>query len=190
MSVHRITLTGNARGRTVQNVFHMHNQDGTLTDEQIAQEILTQWLPQVKRRSGPGCNFTFLEVRRVDNLNPPSPYITQVNVTGTGSNFNHPQVVCEKLRFQTALAGKRNRGRYYIPLVGQHGDLNDVVNAPAMVILTEVCQILTDRFCKSSGGPIGLCIWHRDTRTHTMCTSIIPSATYGIQRRRNFGIGI
>ena len=116
MSIHRVTLTALYYGQTCQNVMHFRNDDGTLTDAQICVEIRDQFMTDFKAMSQANCVWNNISSQQRDTGSPPAPANLAVSIAGTQSGTTTaftPQ--CYLLRIRTALAGRHNRGRMYVP---------------------------------------------------------------------------
>lgn len=192
MSTHRITLTQNARGRIIQNVFHVNNPDGALSDVQIKDEVVNNWIQVIKPHTGLNLTYIGLEIRVVGVAAPPAATHFVLNIPGTGSSTNLPQVCCVKLGFLTGLSGRKFRGRYYIGLIGNVTDQTDLITGTPMANLEATAATLQARWAVNGSGPLTLVIFHRgpEAPPPTLVTQIIVRATLGVQRRRNLGVGI
>jgi len=191
MSDHRLTLTHITQGKVQQNVVHVLNPDGTLTDTQIKDEFVTNWINVVRVHVGTQTQFSTLEVRRILTPTPPAPTTFPIGITGGGSATNLPLVCCEKLQFTTGVAGRQGRGRYFIPNVSTGAfDGTDRMTTSEITKINATALTLANRWKSGGSGPLTLTIAHKNGSPPTPVTDIRGMTTIGVQRRRNVGVGI
>jgi len=198
MSVHRVTVSGLLWGSVVQNVLHFKNPDGTLTPSQIAAEIYDNFLGHtalVGYQHITGNVVTYFSIK-VEELatTPPSPYTFNFTRAGEVSAGNDvmPQV-CLVVQIRTALAGRHNHGRFYVPGFPTSFATQGIINSNATAYIVQCLPAMEARFKLSGSGPLILGVNPRHDNTgvnFVSMTGLQVSAKPGIQRRRGVGIGI
>lgn len=191
MSIERVTVNQTYGGRIYQNVLHFDNPNGAQTVAQIAEEVRVNWIGAIKGHQAHQLIYNSLVIGRVDTQAPPAPVTVQlVNEDGNGTDNVHHGSICGMLSFRTALAGRRNRGRYYIATIPISYYTMDLLNSNGTPAMNGVAAALEARFKTGGSGPLTLVIWHRDQGNSTPVTQIIAPQYAGIQRRRNHFVGI
>lgn len=193
MAIVRITLTAAFRGMTVQNVLHFDNHDSGILPTTHCATIRDQWMDEYK----------FFSVNQVIWINiaytPLTPALgvttnLAINIAGASNatdSRDHP-VISEKIRIQTATAGRAGRGRIYAPVASLFGGNVGVVEAATITARNARLATLMSRFggpSPSTGLTLGIAP-RGNPGNFKPATSMFLASTYGIQRRRNIGVGI
>lgn len=193
MTVFRVTLTGIRWGKlTMQNCLHFEDISSLMTDEQVATEIRTQWCTMWAVRQASTFGWRNISIFRPGTSFTPSNFPIVVNGTDGVDASGGTNVTGLKIRILTAFAGKRGRGRFYLPAVRDQYIEFGEYNAQAITNITPTITAVESRYKSPGGsGPIHLGVRGRGTNDefHPMIAlsmSVIP----GIQRRRNIGVGI
>lgn len=195
MSYHRVTITGRYHGQTIQNVIHLRNLDGTHSNQAIAAFIVSDWVPVFQNLHHNSFQYVSAEVREILTPTPGPAFNLPFTLVGGGGTTESPSFSCFKLRFGTALAGKKFRGRYYIGGISQAlFNSGMVISATGITRLQAVSNNIVQKWCGVGPGAIpglDLVIAHKDTQIlPTLVISCIHAPIQGVQRRRNLGVGI
>lgn len=193
MTIFRVTLTGVRWGKlTMQNCLHFEDVSSLMTDEQVATELATNWCVMWAVRQSNNFGWRNISVFRPGTSATPSNFPIVVNGTDGVDNLGGTCVTNLKIRILTAFAGKRGRGRFYLPAVrDQYIELGEY-NATAITNITPTITSVTNRYKSVGGtGPLQLGVRGRgdNDEFHPML-NLTMSTVPGIQRRRNIGIGI
>jgi len=191
MSIERVVVTGLVYGQTCQNVLHFLNPDGAQTPTQIADEIVANWIGPIRAQQMTTFTWTGVSVTRV-GVPPGVTFNRAISLAGLvgGSQAIH-SVLCVLIRKQTATSGRMGRGRCYIS--GNRPDAmeNDVFNAGNLAAWIAVAATLNGRFKVGGSGPLTLQVGHgTSTSDYHGVTDLSVPNRWGIQRRRNVGVGI
>lgn len=194
MSIWRVTLTAAFRGMLMQNVLHFNDKDSGITPQTVCEKMRDVWIPEWK----------FFSVDQVIWINiaatviHPALGITQnlaVNIPCTGNATaatDHPSI-CEKVKVQTATPGRHGRGRIYAPCASLAGGNVGVVNVATLNSRNARLQTLLNHFGDGSppleGIVYGIIDRHNPGAFHPAISMTLDSK-YGLQRRRNIGVGI
>jgi len=192
MSIFRVTLTATFRGMIMQNVLHFDQHDSGITGTTICQIVRDQWLDQFKGFSSNQCIWAQISATQVS----PSVGLTSnlaVNIAGTANATaapDHP-CICEKIRVQTATPGRSGRGRIYCPAAASNGGNVGLVNAATITDRNAKLAILMARFNDDNPSTfITYGIAPRGTPSaFKPAINMFLDSKYGIQRRRNVGVG-
>lgn len=193
MAIFRVTLTASFRGMIMQNVLHFDQHASGITGQTICEIVRDQWLDQQRFFSVDQVIWINVSATQVD----PGVGLTTnlaVNITGAAnatSSNDHP-VLCEKIRVQTATVGRHGRGRIYCPVAAVSGGNVGIVNAATITSRNARLATLMARFNDNNPSTfITYGIIPRDTpSSFKPAINMFLDSKYGIQRRRNIGVGI
>lgn len=198
MGVERVTITALMYGQKMQNVLHFNNPDGALTGLQVCQEIRDNWIgTAVNVGIHAWCTQSTVWVQvacQTRASSPSPPTILTINQPGyQGASNEIVPFACVVLKFQTAVAGRRGRGRSYTPGVMQgfftQGLMDDTLTSFGGTALAA----MNARFCAGGSGPLTLLVGPKNgiiLIDFLQVTQISFSTFLGVQRRRNIGFGI
>jgi len=192
MSEHRITLTGLYWGNTIQNVVHVLNPDGALDAPGIFTEFTNNWINVIKAKQMNTFHWTSITEQIVDTAGIP-PNTTALSIAGDGvGNEGLQSVLAVILSFRTSFAGRAGRGRIYIAGVKADAVETNVLRPSTFTDYQTIATTLTARFKSGGSGPLTLLV-----RKHSGAgalghpvSDIICRNRWGVQRRRNTGVGI
>jgi len=192
MSEHRITLTGLYWGNTIQNVVHVLNADGTLDAAAIFTEFTNNWINVVRAQQMTTFTWTSITEQRVDVTGIP-PNSTSLSLAGQVAGSEGIQSVLAVIfSFRTGFAGRRGRGRIYIAGNRTDAVTGNVLNSGNLAAWVGVANTIKARFKSGGTGPLVLLVReHNATGSigHPV-TDIVVRNRWGVQRRRNTGVGI
>lgn len=190
MPVVKIVISGTLYGQLVQNRLHMIGESFQNVAE-VAAHIKNSWLNTVKLWQTSSLRYTSIAVSELTE-GVTQQHVEVINVLGGQSPENQStSFACAVLKFQTGLAGRKFRGRYYAaaPRMGatEFGQFHvDEFNRWKVQI-----DILKGLFTGPEGGSTGLGLIIRGSAPFhdTRVTDIALRPTLGVQRRRNIGVG-
>jgi len=188
----RITVSMVQYGQTFQNVFHITNGSGSFDAPTIKAAIETYWIGYLRTKQLSSIVYSLIQIRRVSVLGDPT-WNYAVSISGSGgSAIETWGPLCQLYSFHTATAGPTGRGRFYMS--GNYaGDVQSGRWSTAKYAdMVTVAAALTTRWV--GGSPTSgynLCVCSRELLpTAHDVTEIVPQQTPGVQRRRNYGVGI
>lgn len=200
MSLHRVTLTQLVLGQTVQNVIHLDNPDGAISDSGIADFIIAGWITRVRAIQGTQLNYVQIAVQNVATPNV-APFIKNIALNGQLGGFAITQpFLAIVYRFLTATAGRKGRGRVYF--AGCNPQSIDATGLWSIEGPTNPFQVLAgflfDNFVSVNGGAsaTGLQLMVAsppgavDGPNPRLVNNIAVRATPGTQNKRKLGVGI
>jgi hypothetical protein len=164
---------------------------GGLTVDQIAQDmasalglLYTVWMPAV-------ATFRGMTVQKIYPL-PPDVAGVSTNPPSNGDETSDPlpKQIAGILSIKTAFAGRRYRGRVYLPFFAESmNDTNSTPTAAANIAMASVAayygttQVFTSGPASVALTPI---LYHRSTPgSPTIVTMILAKDQWGTQRRRS-----
>jgi hypothetical protein len=188
----RITLSTLQYTQTFQNVFHITNGEGGFDKDAINSAIQTYWIAQVKTGQLSSIVYKLIQIRRVSVIGDPT-WNFAVSITASGgSAIETWGPLCQLYSFHTLTPGRTGRGRYY--LSGQYGgdvQANQWSSARYSAMATLASNLTTRWLGASPTSGYNLCVCSRESLpTAHYVTEIVPQPVPGVQRRRNYGVGI
>ena len=154
-----------------------------VTGQVVAEEFADAWLSQFPA-SNMGNPWTFLgaTVRFGQPSGPPLIYEAQRSVTGTSNQATIPSNCALLVKKATAMGGRANRGRFFVPMtsVGEdgvdgHGMMSGALVASLQTAWTALHGLLDPVILHDSSSPVS---------TPTPVTSFIVQRQIATQRRR------
>ena len=194
MSYHRIVCvqTIPSIGQTYNNVFYMQNPDGALTNAQIGAEINNNLGAQLRGFQSWFLGWQFIYVYDADNHDTPN-YIYPCNNAGglAQEGYLYP-TTCFKISWSSLLGGRRGRGRTFIAGSRASWATAAGITASAATNGGVLINNIIARYGNSGNGPLRMVIWHRGTEPPVPSGVVggILRPYLGMQRRRNYGIGV
>lgn len=192
MAIVRVTITGVMHGCTIQNVLHMRKFEPLSTDiANLSGLITSDWINVLRSQQVNLFNYTQIMVQRLDPLE--QAFLTPVAIQGaipTGTAW--PTVMSVVLSFRTNTAGRSGRGRVYIGGLRNDASQNNVMNTSNLTAWQALADSLESRWCganPTTTWSLGVCP-RTNPAAFKEVTVISPKAVFGVQRRRNTGVGI
>jgi hypothetical protein len=188
----RVTITAVQHGSTIQNVVHMWKPEPEPNALQLlGPSVVTNWINVVRGQQVNLLKYTNVMVQQVDPLGQGFNTATSIlgNIpTGTG----YPTFAAIILSFKTATPGRRGRGRVYMGGLRLDGGNNNTVEANTLLAWQTISATLKAKW--TGGTPETgwnlVVIPRNDPTSHKFVIDIAPRSTFGVQRRRNTGVGI
>ena len=192
MPLYRVRLTGFLIGQTHENVFHMRNKEGFNSfPADLALEIQNQWCT-ILRDGFPNGQFVWsnINVRDLDQPNL-APTNLPTNIQGLGStNTSILPFVTTVIRFQTAVAGRKGRGRMYVSTPNSGNIVGGFMSNPTIAFWNQKVQQLSARYLNGGTSNYRLVIKGKAAGSPDIPVTLIAVDTlYRVQRRRNIGVG-
>ncbi len=192
--VAKVTLVGNRDDREWVNTFHVNKPSGALTSADlntIAEAAQTWWHNSYRNQFGGSIVLDQIQVRKLDPSDPLAlDYTVGLPEGGTrtsGDATEEPANVSVAMSERTGLAGRKYRGRMYVPGIGTTDvTSDDRISTPAVVRLVGIISALISAYIDIN---FPLCIFHKADNTFTNVTSWVIDAILDSQRRRLPGRG-
>lgn len=192
--VAKVSLVGNRDTREWVNTFHVAKSSNYVQADllPLAQLFYNWWHTNYRLAVSPDCFLNQIQVRV---LNPALPLALDYStglpeagayVPGSGDTIE-PGNVTAAMSLRTGLAGRSQRGRFYVP--SWHKDQvtsDDRMNSSWVTTYVSILAQLLATFLTQ---PYQLAIFHKATNLFTLVTSFVVDAVLDSQRRRLPGRG-
>lgn len=196
----QVTIRRLDDAQMVENVIHMRERTGTSTEEQIDASV--EALRQIFRPIT-SAEITFLDTfwKYLTPVPLDGRFVPPEGGTEAGSigSFRTNSTLAVVVSMRTGTAGKRHRGRMYLPIASSHQALNRL-HATGVADYATFCAEMLSQFSDGSGSDehLALGIYSRvigGTRPPTVAgwqavTAMAAGDIIGNQRRRRVGVGI
>ena len=192
MAFHRVTMSQLCQARVMQNVLCIEDPGGTVTQDNIAAAILNFWIPVVKVVQWNQTQWVEIIVSQMFVGPTPPTHKMSINVVGTGGTSKAMGWSAWKLRFQTGLAGRTQRGRYFIAGIAQGPiDLTaETIGSTSIATFNAIVQnVMTNWVTGGSALGLKLCIAHKNGSTPTRVSQVTYDNFLCQMRSRKFGVG-
>lgn len=188
--VARISMLFTRDARTFVNTFHLARSTGwTLAQlQQAVVDTASWWSLYYKQSQGAGVALAQIQGRLYD---PAQPLAYDLNVTppepGTIASTLEAANATATMSWRTGLAGRKYRGRMYVPSLVESGvNANDTLNAALLALLANAANRFVGTWWSNQATPV---VFHRSTNGLTLITSFVLDAILDSQRRRLPGRG-
>jgi len=201
--LYQVTAVMDSFGQTVENVWMFRERTGISTDDQIKQAVRDFW-EVYRTRIVDDINLTELRAKRMT----PTQLDTLVFHANSGQDLGGlggdliNNMLCCCVTHRTGTAGKRHRGRSYMPglPVGSVQDATNRVTSAALTAITDMWDDVDALFDAEDGTNAYLAfgIYSKligGTSPYTVAgwqstSQHVPRAIVATQRRRKLGVGI
>jgi hypothetical protein len=190
MPIMRCVISMRFFGQLNQNVLHLNTAETGATEEQVADYIDSFWVDQIKI----GCNSSLLFFNiGVKNVSSGGAAQFDKIISKTGSQSAESQTCAFAawvLKFGTGLAGRKFRGRAYIPGYRFGDQQFGQITAGGLALWNPILTQLRLKFTQGGGGAHYLVIRGSGGEPHdTAVQTIQIRNTMGSMRTRNIGVG-
>lgn len=194
MAIFRVTLTMTQYQQIfMQNVLHFDWHDFAGPMSQVTTEIQTGWIEIMRQAQVSSIRYRNITVYQVGSgLTPTNLPLDLPGLDIADPNQSMP-TLSVKMRIGTGIAGKKGRGRIYVPGVRQGHWVAGQLSAAGITTWTARANALIARYVgPTSSGPMVLGVSNRteDVTAFKQADSLTVMVIPGCQRRRNLGVGI
>jgi len=186
----KVAMVFRADTRHFVNTLHVQDASGwdLASMEALAAEVVDWWNDNYKDACSNQVNLEQVQVRLLDPSNPLAvDYTTGLPITGNRSSIHEPYNVTTTISWRTGLAGRKYRGRIYVPgLTEDETNTDDTIASFVVTILAAAAQSLITRIGALTHN---LVVFHVLTNTFTEITSYVIENILDSQRRRLPGRG-
>jgi len=190
MPIDKVVITGTLFNQLIQNRIYVQSETFQEVDE-VAAHIWNSWITAIRQLQHAGLRYSNVQVTRID---PPGGLSFTETRSVFGAQAEETQGLsfsCGVIRFQTGLAGRQNRGRYYVAGYRQGATHLGQFDASELTLWAQQTALLENAYTGPNGGStgLGLLIRHQSTGGFAAVTNIAMRPILGVQRRRNVGVG-
>jgi len=194
MGIIRVTFTGQ-RWAVInsQNVVAFDNVDDALNDASIAADLSGGWCTMLAAGQSNTFGWRNISIEHVGSGLAPANFPIVVNGLDGTSNTDGTEVVNQKFRIHTATAGRSGRGRIYLPGYRQTLWSSGQLNATGITNMTIRLNAIKGAYVgtgRTSTLWLGVLKRTGAAGDFKPAVNLTLSLTPGIQRRRNYGVGI
>jgi len=190
MGIVRVVMTATFLGQRCQNVLHFLNPDGALTHLEISEELKPNFITQLRNVQNNQCSWTQISVQNVGTGAGPADVYSITGAAGSLSGAGAVPAICPVVSIRTGTAGRHGHGRFYI--MGLHAEsiANGTFQTDALAAYQTYVNNIKNRYKSGGTGPITMVVCPRsDPMSYHVMTDLIVRPIFGIQRRRNIGVG-
>jgi len=185
-TVARVTMVFNRDSRIFNNTFHVENLVTVWTLASmttLANEVIDWWNDTYRQCVPTQVTLVQVQVRKYDPADPlavDQPVVPPL--AGTRSSEPDAGNVTATLSWRTGFAGKRFRGRNYVPSLPEE-DIgpDDLMNSPLVTVLAAAAADFLARFVTAGQNAV---VFHLATESFTRIISAVIEHTVDSQRRR------
>jgi hypothetical protein len=190
MSVVRVVMTGTMLGQRMQNVLHFLNPDGALSNFAISEELKPNWITVLRSAQNNTLAWTQITVQKVDAPAGPIDVFPITAAPGSLVGEPAPTALCPLVSIRTQTPGRAGHGRFYIFGMHRESILNGQFQPDALNFYKVQVAQIENRYKAGGSGPITLGVCSRaNPGDIKLMTALIVRPIFGIQRRRNIGVG-
>jgi len=186
----RVNLVFRADTRHFINSFHVSDPAGwDLAKMQVISNAFKSWWANDYRDNVSNqVNLEQVQVRLYDPSNPLALDDTVgLPLAGLRASIHEPYNVTVTMSWRTGLAGRKYRGRTYVPgLTEDQTNTDDTINSTVVSELAAAAQALLLAIASTTADFI---IWHASTNTFTKVITFVIDFILDSQRRRLPGRG-
>jgi len=194
MSLFKAVIRGTYFNQICENVIHF-SDNNTGSSEDCAQKLRDVWCPTVRNLQNANFGWFFVSVSKLPESSTQweAPVqLTFASQPGSLSGAGAHPALAWIFSLRKACAGRKCRGRIYLP--GVHGEsvVNGQAQDGAFTAANVVAGLMHDRFHASGNAFTGysLAVAERaEPYAHGTVEQIIVRRIFGIQRRRNINVG-
>ena len=177
MAFYRVTLRQAFKGRELQNVFCLEDDNTpSLSQLEIALIVQQHWVEAVRLFQSNTLRHFQITVRRILWPDPLATTVLDINTLGAiASSFVAMGWIAVPLNFYSELLGSKHRGRYFHGgiLTSHISDASENLNASGTGLATTMISTLTNKFAGDAPTTgLHLCVAHKDDTTPTRVSTI------------------
>lgn len=190
MPIDKVVITASLFNQLVQNRIYLQCEVFQEVEE-VCAHVWNSWVGTLRQWQHAGLRYSNVTATRID---PPSGLsFTEVRSV-FGAQAEETQGLsfgCALLQFQTGVAGRGNKGRYYAAGYRQGATHLGQFDASELINWNQQIALLKQAYIGPQGGStgLGLLIRHEDTGGFHPVVQIGIRPIIAVQRRRNIGVG-
>jgi len=175
-------------GQQCQMVLHFLTGAGVNLEAFVNNELQVNFFPILRNLQNNGCAYASLSVQQVTDPVQPAQVFSMLGTNGALSGAIAPSFIAGLFSIRTAMPGRHGHGRFY--MFGVHQDsISNGVNI-ALAAYQGAANNIVTRYKVGGTGPIVLGVCPRaNPADFKSVSAIIARSVWGVQRRRNIGVG-
>ena len=190
MSIFRVTISMSFMGQLNQNRLYVNDNTENGTASNVCNYMRDNWIANIKIPMNAGVRFLSIDATRVGGTGDQFTLLIPNTFGQQSQETQTTPFAAWVLQFRTGLAGRKFRGRAYIPGYRFGDQQNGQITSGGVTIWNLALGPLNAAFTEHGGSNMFLVI-HGATESHdTPVTSIQVRSIMGSMRRRNIGVGV
>jgi len=189
MPIFEVTFAGQMYGQTWNNVCHFNSGEGAVSPQEVAAVLNSEWVDQMKTFQTNDVKWFTIQVKKI-SAGPQEQFTLAINKFG--GQAGEPQsntFVAGVIQKHTGLAGRKFRGRIYVPGIRRGGTSLGIFQDFELTNWNNICGQLMTRFCDPASTGLRLII-HGEGESHdTPVVQLAMRPIIGVMRTRNIGVG-
>jgi len=188
-----MTQTIGSIGATYQNVVHFSGPGGAGdTAQALGPELLSNFVPKIAGFQSWFLGWQFLHIYDAEDSGAPVYIHPCNNFAGLGQEGYVYPTLCYKISVQTSVGGRAGRGRFFVAGGRASWMTAGGITASAVTNGGVMLSQLVARYATTGNGSFKWCLVHKDAQNFIVkpMTSLLLRSFMGMQRRRNYGVGI
>jgi len=180
-------------GQTYQNVVHFYGPGGAGdTAQALAAELTANFMPKIANFQSWFLGWQFLHIYNAESSGTPV-YIHPLNNYGglAQEGYVYP-TLCYKISVQSTVGGRAGRGRFFV--AGGRASWMTAGGITQSAATNGGAQLtaLIARYSNTGTSSFKWCLIHKDAQNFIVkpMTSLLLRPYMGMQRRRNYGVGV
>jgi len=171
------------------NSLHFGQNYNTLAEKQaLAIAIRDRFLPGFKTGTSSSLNFFAIEIANVSEAND-TPYTLATNVVG-GMSGTLPLQCAIMWKLSTGQAGRRGRGRLFVPCIGSPANSGGQIASATALSLNAEMTTANQRWAVGGSEVSPICVYSRKDDTCYPVVQFSFNLTISTLRSRRLGTGI
>jgi len=191
MPIKKVTFSMRQFGQLNQNRVYFNDHETGFTDEQLANHLNTHWVDNVKVMQH--SNIQWFEIA-VQGVGAGAQQAFRLAINKFGNQTPETQTIpfaSWVILLSTGLAGRKFRGRIYVPGARQGDFQLGIITAGGVTLSNITLAALNDKFTISGPNSLVYVVIHGEQESHdTGVQNFQVRSTLGCQRRRNIGVGV
>ena len=193
MAIERVTFQGTYPSGAVENVVHFHNADGATTHAAMAAYLQTNWINPLIALQSTGFRWVQMLIQKVDGSPGVSDTFAITPNQGTQSGDGAPPYQAGVIKLSTGFPGRKGRGRIFLGpfAIGTFSQYGTLTTGSYSAFQTLLLNAWRTKFISPGSAPIYLVVTSRsDPSDFHLVTALDVRPWSGVQRRRNYSVGI
>lgn len=186
----KCVLTGYMLNQKMQNVLHFSDQGTAVTEQEMSLLMENSFIGIIRNLQNNGFRWRQIAVSYNGGSGFSVPSIRDVDIPGVLSGASAHPSICGLFSLRTSVPGRHGRGRFYMPGVHNESVANGVHEPFSFTGYVSRAGDLRNVFAVGGSSNIRMVVQNRlSNAPGPLVTNIIARNEWGIQRRRNIGVG-
>lgn len=190
--LYRVVMYSRCDGQTGLMISHWEvvaTATGGATQKEVADQLSAAIAPLLKAWESDSAAYWGLTLQRIKPIPLPDavPSVAgQGDCANTGDRL--PIQCAAVISLRTGFAGRKNRGRKYVPFGTESSNTADLINAAGLILLAPIRDFFLTNFAvtgATGNSTLANVIYHKATNDATAIVTGFINQPWGTQRRRS-----